>query len=98
MPNQLSCPATLTGRAANSIDVTSLLAASVAGHDSWFGMHLKGSTRYQWSYANNGGYGADRANVRLTVNYADAVQVPEPATPLLAGIGLLAFAVRRRRS
>lgn len=85
--------ASLVGRAANSIDITSLLAASVGAQDSWFGMHLKGSTRYQWSVANSGSYGPDRANVRLTVNYEDAAQVPEPSTALLAGLGLLALVI-----
>lgn len=81
---------------ANSIDVTSLLAASVANGDAWFGMHLQGSSQYMWTWTWAGyGYDADRALVRLTVETAS---VPEPGTLALIGLALagLAGALRRR--
>ncbi|WP_342113521.1 PEP-CTERM sorting domain-containing protein [Pseudoduganella sp. OTU4001] len=97
--NYGSVAATLVGRGTSTIDITSLLAASVAAQDDWFGLHLRGSTRYQWTSTAND---ADRAHMRLTVNYEDAVPVtslPEPASPLLIGVALLGLAcVRRKRT
>lgn len=93
--NYGSVVSTLAGRAASHFDVTALLTASVAAHDSWFGMHLRGSTVAQWTVANNGAYAADRAGMVLTINYLDAAALPEPASLLLMGAGLAALLALR---
>lgn len=80
---------------ANAIDVTSLLAASVGGGDSWFGMHLQGTDQFMWTYTYAGfNYGADRAVVRLTVETA---AIPEPGTLALIGLALAGLAGARKR-
>jgi hypothetical protein len=95
--NYGSVVSTLAGRAVSYFDVTGLLRASLAAQDSWFGMHLRGSTLAQWTVANNGGYAADRAGMVLTVNYRDAAGLPEPGALLLMGAGLAALVLLRLR-
>lgn len=87
---------TLTGRATNDIDVTALVSAGAASDSGWLGLHLQGSTKNQWTYANYNAYAADRAKLLLTVLFDDAVTVPEPDTASLVcgALGLLAW--RRR--
>jgi hypothetical protein len=95
--NYGSVVSTLAGRAVSYFDVTGLLRASLAAGDSWFGMHLRGSTLAQWTVANSGGYAADRAGMVLTVNYRDAAGLPEPGSLLLMGAGMAALVLLRLR-
>jgi hypothetical protein len=98
-PNDLGHVAGAVNSGANSLDVTSLVAAQVAAGSSWFGLLLQGtdSDYYVWTYTG-ANYGADRADMRLTINGASAV--PEPGTCALAAGALLALAgwVRRRKA
>lgn len=60
----------------NQIDVTALLALSVTSNSSWFGLNLRGSTAYQWTYTDRPVVDPDAAHVRLTVNFT---LLPEPS-------------------
>lgn len=86
------------GQSPNSVDVTALLTTALGNGDSWFGLHLQGSSEYQWTYTLNGDI--DAANVRLTVNYLQAGPpgaVPEPSTYGMIGAAALAGLVAWRR-
>ena len=101
-PDNLGSVAANVANGANSIDVTSLLAASVAGNANFFGLHLQGTddNNYIWTYTYTGfGYSADRANARLVVNFNGGTQdVPEPGTvAMLVGLGMGSLVVIRRR-
>jgi hypothetical protein len=86
---------TVVGQSPNSLDVTSLLAAQVAANATWFGLHLSGTSAYQWTYTWPGlGYDPDSANVRLVVDYS---AVPEPSTFVVGALLLLPFALRSAR-
>lgn len=79
---------------ANALNVTGFVSDFVSNNDLWLGMHLSGSSLYQWTYTDGGR--ADRAEVRLTVEYNQAV--PDAGASLglvLAGLAAIA-AVRRR--
>ena len=82
----------------NALDVTSLLQDRVSANEGWFGLHLQGSTAYQYTYTyDNYGEDSDSAQVRLVVEY-DMAPVPEPATLSLLGMGLLGLIARSRRT
>jgi hypothetical protein len=87
---------TVTGATTNALDVTGLLTSRVQSGESWFGLHLQGSSEYQWTYTFSD---ADRAQVRLTVEYAAPVPVPPTAVLAVlgfAGMGGLGWARRRK--
>lgn len=90
----------VTGHSVNSLNVTSMLQNQVAAGADWFGLHLKGSNLYQWTYTYTG-YGdtADEALVRLVVDYSPS-EVPTPGSFValigMGGIGLVGLARRRR--
>ena len=84
----------------NSLDVTGLLQQRVSAGANWLGLHLQGSSLYEWTYTYAGdGYSDDRAEVRLNVNYEDAAAVPEPTSIAMWGLGALGMmiSVRKRR-
>lgn len=87
----------------NTIDITSLVTARLAGGGTWLGLHLQGTDDccYMWTYTDPGdGANPDSAMVRLNITYEGGLaQVPEPATYGLMGAGLigLAWMLRRRR-
>lgn len=101
-PNDLGSVDGTVNRGANSLDVTSLLAAQVSGGADWLGLLLQGTdSQYAWTYTYAGyGYNADRADMRLTVDYTEGGAVPEPGTCALAAGALLALAgwLRRRKA
>lgn len=79
---------------ANSLDVTALLQSRVSANEDWFGLHLQGSTEFQYTYMFDS---PDDAMVRLVVEY-DSAPIPEPATLSLLGLGLAGLVVRSRRN
>ena len=100
-PDNLGVVSGTVSSGANSLDVTSLLAAQAAAGSGWLGLHLQGTdgNANVWTYTDPGfGYGPDRAQVRLTVDYNAAV--PEPGAFGLAAGAFLALAcwVRRNRA
>ncbi|MEG0041620.1 MAG: PEP-CTERM sorting domain-containing protein, partial [Massilia sp.] len=94
--NYGSVNATVSG-GANALDITDLLTASVAANDGWLGLHFQGSDLYQWTYTKDG-FGSNRANLQLTVDFADTTDVPEPASLGMLAIGALALAAARRKT
>ena len=85
----------VTGLSSNVLDVTSFLRDRVAAGDDWLGLHLQGSTEYQWADTSTEfGANADEANVRLVVDYG--TDVPEPATLTLLGVCAIALGCWRR--
>lgn len=82
--------ATVQGRSSNAIDVTELLTNRVDSGSQWLGLHLNNQSHSNaWTYSGARGT-ADRANLRLEVNYRDEVIVanPAPSGLLMAGLGI----------
>jgi hypothetical protein len=89
----------VNGLASNSLDVTSLLTDRISANQDWFGLYLQGSTVQQSTYAYDfptSSILADRANVRLTVDYTPCV-TPEPGSMALLATGVLPLLGFRRR-
>ncbi len=92
----------LVAGANQSYDVTALVQAAANAGEDWLGLFMMNTENtYNWTYTFTGwggGYTADRAEMRLAVNFAN--QVPEPGSLALTGLALLALAVpalRRRQ-
>jgi len=98
-PDNLGTASGTVNLGPNSLDVTSLLAARLAASAGWFGLHLQGTDdQYIWTWTDPyQGFGRDRAEMRLTVDYN---AIPEPGTCGLAAGALLAlgYLIRRRRA
>ena len=104
---QFGAPAALYGSAlsgpivagTNFIDVTGIVASAIFASEDWLNLHLQNSAFSDWTYTWAGfGYGPDRAEVRLTIEFE---QVPEPATLALIGMALfslIGFGLMRRRA
>jgi len=101
-PTGLGDPITqsVTGNASlveNTINITSLLTARINEGQGWLGLHLSATGSGNQLFATTMNEDADRANVRLTVNFS---AVPEPSSLTMVGViftltGLGRF--RRRR-
>lgn len=78
----------------NTIDVTSLLQDRINQGQSWLGLHLSATGSGNQFLATTTVREADRAQVRLTVNFS---QVPEPNTFALLGLMLGGMSLVRNR-
>jgi len=95
----------VNGRTSNALDITAFLQERIDAGADWLGLHLQGSSTYQWTWTHNEpGYGPDAAGVRLIVDYTPASSppavVPEPSAFAIFGIAALIagiFAWRGRR-
>lgn len=79
--------------AAQSYDITGLLAAALTQGEDWLGLHLQNSTASRWTYSG-AGQPLDRAHMKLTVDFSE---VPEPAPLALMGLGIAGLLLARRR-
>jgi hypothetical protein len=100
-PDNLGTISGTVNSGANTLDVTSLLAARAGASAGWLGLHLQGSDhQYLWTYTWTGFfYNSDSAQMRLTVDYTEGT-IPEPGTCGLVAGALLAFGhlIRRQRA
>jgi hypothetical protein len=78
----------------NTIDVASLLQARINQGQSWLGLHLSATGSGNQFLATTTVGQADRAQVRLTVNFS---QVPEPNTFAFLGLMLGGMTLVRNR-
>lgn len=99
-PNNLFSGSAVSTMGSNTIDVKNYLLAGLAANTGWFGLHLKGTTSYQWIPANRVNR-PDAASVRLEVDYSESTN-PKPVsspTPIsLLGLSLAGLALLRRKT
>lgn len=89
----------VTGQGPNVLDLTVLVQMAADANIDWLGLHLQGTSAYEWTYTGTGG-AADNAQVRLNIEYegGESQPVPEVQTyATLAGAGLIAGQALRRR-
>lgn len=94
---------TVNGQSLNVLDLTMLVQMAADADIDWLGLHLQGTSDYQWTYTYTGfGAGADSAQVRLNIEYEGGEEQPVPEVQTyatLAGAGLIAAqAIRRRKA
>lgn len=93
----------VTGLSLNVLDLTMLVQMAADANIDWLGLHLQGTSEYQWTYTYSGyDAGADSAQVRLNIEFegGEGQPVPEVQTyATLVGAGLIAAqAIRRRKA
>ncbi len=83
----------VTGKTANTLDITNLFTQGFNLGNNWFGLHLNASTEYMWTWTQ-AGYDRDDAKVRITVDYS-VNDIPEPSTLAIFALGILGLASRK---